>query len=176
MPKHSLNDVIDATITLLHNPNAKIILIPDPCQRCEIINTDWKKISQNGFGHYVQRGIIDIEQTKSGNFILHVRSTPDLVTMNSVMEKIDLLIKNNILIQIQNIEDHSTEYELDIHIILKKGADPNYVKQILYKNTALEDMKRVNMEVIDGVEIRQMGYKAYILTCDYKKQRLDFIR
>lgn len=163
VPKHSLNDVIDATITLLHNPNAKVVLIPDPCQRCEIIDTDWKKISQNGFGYYIQRGIIDIEQSKSGNFILHVRSTPDLVTMNSVMEKIDLLIKNNILIQIQNIEDHSTEYELDIHIILKKGADPNYVKQILYKNTALEDMKRVNMEVIDGVEIRQMGYKAYIL-------------
>lgn len=163
VPKHSLNDVIDATITLLNNPNAKIVLIPDPCQKCEIIDTDWKKISTTGYGFYTQRGIIEICTNKSGNYVLRIRSTPDLVTANSVLEKIDSLIKSNILIQIQNIEDHSLEYELDIHIILKKGADPEYVKQILYKNTSLEDVKRVNLEVIDGTEIRQMGYKAYIL-------------
>lgn len=49
VPKHSLNDVIDATISVLHNPNAKVVLIPDPCQVCEIIDTDWKKISNMGF-------------------------------------------------------------------------------------------------------------------------------
>ena len=163
VPKHSLNDVIDATIQLMHNPNSKIVLIPDPCQKCEIIDTDWKKISTTGFGYYTQRGIIDIEYNKNGNAVLHIRSTPDLVTMNSISEKIDELIKNNVLIQIQNIEDHSTELQLDIHIILKKGADPNYVKQVLYKNTALQDTKRINMEVIDGTEIRQLGYKAYIM-------------
>ena len=32
VPPHSLNDVIDATLSVLRNPNAKVILIPDPCQ------------------------------------------------------------------------------------------------------------------------------------------------
>lgn len=163
VPKHSLNDVIDATIQLLHNPNSKIILIPDPCQKCEIIDTDWKKISNMGFGYYTQRGIIQIDTAKNGNTILRIKSVPDLVTANSVVDKIEELIKDNILIQVQDIQDHSTEYELDIHIILKKGADPNYVKQVLYKNTMLQDTKRVNMEVIDGTEIKRVGYKAYLL-------------
>jgi DNA gyrase/topoisomerase IV subunit A len=41
VPHHSLNDVIDATIAVLHDPKAKVVLIPDPCQKCEIIDTDW---------------------------------------------------------------------------------------------------------------------------------------
>lgn len=163
VPKHSLNDVIDATLDVLHNPNAKVVLIPDPCQKCEIIDDgEWKKISNMGFGYYTQRGIIDIDTAKNGNYILRIKSTPDLVTANSVIEKIEKLVKDNILIQISDIQDHSTEYELDIHIILKKGADPNYVKQTLYKHTMLQDTKRVNMEVIDGTEIRRISYKAYI--------------
>ena len=53
VPKHSLNDVIDATINLLHNPNSKVVLIPDPCLPCELVDTDWKKISNMGFGYFI---------------------------------------------------------------------------------------------------------------------------
>ena len=162
VPKHSLNDVIDATITLLHNPNAKIALIPDPCQKCEVIDTDWQKISNMGFGYFYERGIIEINTMKNGNQFLSIKSTPDLVTANSVLERIEELIKNNNIVQISDIQDHSTEEGLDIWLILKKGSDANYVKQTLYKNTALQDLKRVNLEVIDGTEIKRVSYKAYI--------------
>ena len=162
VPPHSLNDVIDATLSVLHNPNAKVILIPDPCQKCEIINTDWKKISNMGFGLFTERGIIETNTMKNGIQYLSIRSTPDLVTANSVMDKIEELIKNNILIQVSDIQDHSTEECLDIRLILKKGADPNYVKQMLYKNTSLQDTKRVNLQVINDTEICSISYKAYI--------------
>ena len=162
VPPHSLNDVIDATLSVLHNPNAKVVLIPDPCQKCEIINTDWKKISNMGFGLFTERGIIEINTMKNGIQYLSIRSTPDLVTANSVMDKIEELIKNNILIQVSDIQDHSTEECLDIRLILKKGADPNYVKQMLYKNTSLQDTKRVNLQVINDTEICSISYKAYI--------------
>lgn len=162
VPKHSLNDVIDATIEVLHNPKAKVALIPDPCHRCEIVDTDWKKISNMGFGYFTERGIIEIEQLKSGASTLHIRSVPDLIFPNRVMENIEELIKNNKLIGIDDIQDHSSEEELDIWIMLKKGADPNYVRQVLYSNTPLQDTKRVNMEVIDGVEVKRVSYKAYI--------------
>ena len=162
VPKHSLNDVIDATLNVLHNPKAKVILIPDPCQKCEIIDTDWKKISNMGFGYYTERGIIDTVTMKNGIQYLSIRSVPDLTTANNIMEKIEELIKKNILVQISDIQDHSTEEALDIRIILKKGADANYVKQALYKNTAIQSTKRVNLEVIDGTEINRISYKAYI--------------
>jgi DNA gyrase/topoisomerase IV subunit A len=92
-PKHSLNDVIDATIDVLHNPKAKVVLIPDPCQKCEVIDTDWKKISNTGYGYYIERGIIDIEHNnKTGIDTLHIRSTPDLIFYDSIDEKIENLI------------------------------------------------------------------------------------
>ena len=164
MHKHSLNDVIDATIDVLRNPNAKVVLIPDPCQRCEIVEADWKNISNMGFGYFIERGIVDIEYNpKTNQPILHIRSTPDLVFADSVMEKIEDLVKENKLVQIQDIQDHSTEEELDILLILKKGSDAEYVKQVLYKNTSLQDKKRVNMQVMVGNEIMRMSYKAYIV-------------
>lgn len=162
VPKHSLNDVIDATLSVLRNPNAKVVLIPDPCQKCEIVDTDWKKISNTGYGYYTQRGIIATEHCKDGHDILHLRSMPDLVFSDSVMGKIEDLIKDKKLIGITDIQDHSTDDQLDIWLILKKGADSNYVRQVLYKNTAIQDEKRVNMEVIDGTEVKRISYKAYI--------------
>ena len=162
-PKHSLNDVIDATIAVLHDPKAKVVLIPDPCQKCEIIDTDWKKISNTGYGYYIERGIIDIEHNnKTGIDTLHILSTPDLIFYDSVAEKIENLIKDKKLVQIADIQDHSTENQLDIHIVLKRGSDPNYVKQVLYKNTPLQDTKRINMQVINDTDVSRISYKAYI--------------
>jgi DNA gyrase subunit A len=163
VPHHSLNDVIDATIAVLHDPKAKVVLIPDPCQKCEIIDTDWKKICNSGFGYFTERGIIETtHDDKKGIDTLHIKSVPDLIFSDSIVEKIEELIKENKLVQISDIQDHSTEEELDIRLILKKGSDPNYVKHVLYSNTSLEETKRVNMEVIDGTEIKRISYKAYI--------------
>ena len=162
IPCHSLNDVIDATLTLLHNPNSKIVLVPDQCMQCEIVNTDWKKISNMGFGNYTVRGIIKIVDDKHGQY-LSIRSTPDMVWSDGIMEKIEELIKENKLIQVADIQDHSTDEQLDLRIYLKHGADANYVKQVLYKNTQLQVTKRVNLEVLNGMEIQRLSYKAYLL-------------
>jgi len=163
VPKHSLNDVIDATLAVLKNPQAKVILIPDPCQKCEIVDTDWKKISNMGFGYFTERGIIEIEHNqKLGCPILHLKSVPDMIFADTVTDKINDLIKENKLVQITDIQDHSTEEQLDIWLILKKGSDPEYVRQVIYKNTPIQDTKRVNMEVIMDDEIKRVSYKAYI--------------
>jgi len=163
IPKHNLGEVIDATIAVLRDPNAKVVLVPDPCQKSEIVDTDWKKISNSGFGYYTERGKIEIEHNaKTDTDILHILSTPDLVFYDNVAAKIEDLIKEKKLVQIADIQDHSTDEQLDIHIILKKHSDPEYVKQVLYKNAGLQDTKRVNMLVIDGTEIGRISYKAYI--------------
>ena len=163
VPKHSVNDVIDATLDVMHNPNAKVVLIPDPCQPCEIIDADWKKISNTGFGNYKVRGKIETVTRPDGIVYLRILSTPDLVYLNSVIEEIEDLIKKNVLIQIADMQDHSSEFALDFWIILKKGADPEYVKQVLYKSTSLQSTRRVNLEVIVNDEIKRISYKAYIL-------------
>ena len=174
VPRHSLNDVIDAALNVLHDPKAKVILIPDPCQKCEVIDTDWKKISNMGFGYYTQRGIIKITQDDKGIYTIHMLSMPDLITANSVVDSIQALIKDNKLPQIADIQDHSSADALDIWLILKKGADPEYVKQVLYKSTKLQDTKRVNCEVVMDDEIKRISYKAYLVSFIENRKIIKF--
>lgn len=163
IPHHNLADVIDATVALLDNPKAKVILIPDQCQACEIVDTDWKKISNLGYGYFTVRGKTKITHYKDGTESIHILSVPDLIFSDTVKSEIEELIKKKILVQIADIQDHTTkDNQLDLEIILKYGADVNYVRQVLYKNTSLQVNKRVNMEVVNGTEIQRLSYKAYL--------------
>ena len=165
-PMHSLNDVIDATIALLHDPTTPIFLIPDPCQKCEVINADWETISATGMGKYKQRAIITIEENgaRNGRDVVRVLSTPDMVTWDSVREQIDTLINNHELPQIDAIEDHSLPDNagLNIEIILKKNADAEYVRSVLYAKTKLTDTKSINFKIVDGLDCKTIGYAEYI--------------
>jgi len=164
-PMHSLNDVIDATIALLHDPTAPVILIPDPCQKCQVINADWETISAIGMGKYKQRAQIDINVgARNGKDVIVISSTPDMVTWDSVRDQIDALINNHELPQIEAIEDHSypDNAGLNIEIVLKRNADSEYVKSVLYAKTKLTDTKSINFKIVDGLDCKTIGYAEYI--------------
>ena len=174
IPPHSLNDVIDATIKVLHDPSAPVVLIPDPCDKCEIVNTNWKKICNQGMGYFTERGIIDTVTDSKGNVYLSIRSTPDLVWVKDIVEKIEETIKAGKIIQITDIQDHSERDQLDVRLYLRRGSDPEYVKQMLYKYTQLQATKRVNFQVIINDEIRRISYKAYILNFIENRRNIKF--
>ena len=164
VPSHNLGEVIDATIALLDNPNAKVVLIPDPPMACEIVDTNWKQISNSGYGKYIVRGHIDtIKDDKTGVYTLCIKSVPELVFTNSVKEKIEELIVSKKLIQIDDIVDASTDDQCDLRLVLKPGSDPDYVKQVIYNNTPVQVSQRVNMEVLVGLDIQRISYKAYLV-------------
>ena len=78
IPKHNLGEVIDATINLIKNPNAPVVLIPDQCMPCDIIDTNWKSICNKGRGKFKVRARIDIEKHNECYWLI-VKSTPDMV-------------------------------------------------------------------------------------------------
>ena len=162
IPKHNFNEVIDATIKLIKDPDASIELIPDHCMPCEIIKTNFKAIGDKGQGNYKVRGIIDIEEYK-GRQALVIKSTPDLVFLNSVTDKLEELILSNKIIGIQDTAEEHTNFNMRYVIILKKGADPNFVKEMIYKNTSMESTSIVNFETLNGLEPIRMSYKSYLL-------------
>lgn len=169
IPSHNLAEVIDATLALMDNPDAEVVLVPDHCMPCEIINTDFAKISNAGFGHYKVRGKIDIEQYK-GKQALIIKSVPNLTSLNNITDKIEDLIKKKKIIQIDNCFDESTVTDMRYVIVLKAGADPNYVKDVIYKNTGVEQTLRVNFETLNGLNPLRMSYKSYLLSfIDFRK-------
>lgn len=165
IPRHNLNEVIDATLALIQNPDANIELVPDhcmPCYICQDKKNQFKEISNKGFGTYKVRGIIEIGEFK-GNPALFIKSIPDLTFLDSITDKIESLVETNKLIQIQTCYDKSTEEGINYVIVLKKGSDPNYVREVIYKNTPIEQNCRVNFEVLDGINPLRMSYKSYLL-------------
>lgn len=169
VPKHAVNDVIDATINLIYHPEDPVILIPDQCQPCEIVKTNFKLISNTGHGSFVARGIIEIgnaegiDKYNASYPALFIKSTPDMVSMLKVEESIsDLIEKDKLLPQIINMFDNSDPDQIDFVIVLKKGSDPKYVRDLLYKKTELQKTFTVNCEVLDGIQPLRMSYKSYL--------------
>ena len=177
IPPHNIVEVIDATIALIKNPNARIVLYPDQCMPCQIIDADFKKISNTGVGKFIVRGIIDIEEVNVHighnkknvkRTCLVIKSTPDLVTLNAIKDKLDSLIKDKVITQIVDIiEDHYSDKDGIEHmrmiLPLAIGADPNYVRDMIYKNTSMQSTVAENFEVLDGLHPVIMGHKQYLL-------------
>ena len=171
IPTHNINEVIDATIKLIDNPNAQVVLIPDQCMACEIVEANWKRISNSGNGKFKVRGVVTIEVTDKGksneHYMLVIRSIPDGVTLDDgkdtgIHYQINKLIEEGKLPQITEILEDSHDKDLRYQIHLKKGADPYYVRDYLYKSTMLEKPQSVNFEVLNGIEMTRMSYKSYL--------------
>lgn len=180
IPTHNLVEVCEATRELLKNPDADIILVPDACQPCTIIGdrNTFKQISHTGIGKYKVRGntkIIEEKSKKSGNThtVIQITSLPDGVPTSTIIDKLDEMISNKELPMIQDVMDASTGV-VDIRIKLKKGADPEYVRQVLFTKTQLQVSVSVNFEVVDGVNPCRMSYKSYLQNFINQRARTKF--
>lgn len=172
IPCHNINEVIDATLNLIDNPDAPIVLVPDQCMPCEIIDANWKQICNSGNGSFKVRAKIDIEIEDKGkaneHYMLVVKSTPDRVWIDDgkdtgVHYQINELIEKGRLPQITDLVENSHDKDMRYEIHLKKGSDPNYVRDYLYKATSLQVTQSVNFEVLNGIEpMERMSYKSYL--------------
>lgn len=165
IPPHNLVEVIEATRLLMQNPNAEFILIPDLCQSCDIINTDWKAINDTGRGSFKVRGKVLTETDKKGNYTLRVTSLPEYVSTTSIYEKVLKMVEEKQLPMIKDIFNNLKDEKPDIVIQLKPGADPNYVKQVLYAKTDVQKNMTVNFEAVDtnGIDTKRFSYREYLL-------------
>lgn len=168
IPTFNLNEVLEATRHLIRHPEDPVVLIPDHCQPCYILDTDWRKISETGRGSYRVRGIVEIGEFK-GDPAIFIRSLPNGVSTATIMEALNKIIAAKQLPMVKDINDATTKDAVEIIISLKKGSDPYYVKELLYVKTKVQDTCTVNFEVVDGVDPRRMGYKEYLLS--FLKQR-----
>lgn len=168
IPPHNINEVIDAIISLMHNPDQKITLIPDTCMECEIFDDGkWDEISNQGYGFYTSRGMMHLEENYSNDYVknrtaLVITSLPHMTYLDQIIEQIDGLITKKKLIQIDGYYEESRDDDLRFVIVLKPGADPEYVKNVLYQNTSLQQTNRINFEMLNGLEIIRPSYTEYL--------------
>lgn len=159
--KHNINEVIDETRKLLRNPKHEIVLKPDQCMNCDIIDTDWKAIANTGHGSYIVRGRMIVIPEVTNKMIkdnkkllglpaVEIISTPDYVTLNAVKDKITKLLEDKILPQVIDIcsNESKDETEMGCLIILKKGSDPKFVMDMIYKHTEMQHTVTENYQIL----------------------------
>ena len=174
IPVHNVIETLEVTRHLLKNPDYKFILVPDQCQPTYIIDTDWNKINEYG-GKFTVRGIVKKgvyrgARDKEDYPALYILSTPDGVYSDQIRVQLEELAEKKQVPMIRDIYDNTKGNHVEIIIQLNKGSDIEYVKRLLYKKTSIEVSKRVNFEIIDGIDSKNISYRDYLLRwIEYRK-------
>lgn len=179
MPPHNINEVIDATINFMDHPDLPVVLVPDQCMSCDIIATNWQEMCRNGEGNFKVRGRVEIKKyegvpdpnNKKKRIYdkryedldtIVIRSLPDHVSMSTIVTAVNEMVSDKKLPQIIDSLSASTETEPYHIFVLAKGSDPNYVKNLLYKKTKLQNTQIVRLYAMVGTELVRFSYTSYI--------------
>ena len=161
IPPHNLAEVIDATKAMIKNNQLsthelmKYIKGPDfPTGGIVVNQDDLEKIYETGQGKLRMRGKVEIEQVKGGKERLVITEIPYTMmgaNIGKFLNDIASLVETKKTTDIVDISNQSSKAGIRIVLELKKGADVERLKNLLYKKTRLEDTFGVNMlAVADG--------------------------
>ena len=158
IPPHNLSDVIDATVTLIDEPETdiddliKIIKGPDfPTGATILGRRGAKEAYRTGRGSVLVRSKTEFEETKRGKQQIIVTEIPFQVNKARLLEKIAELIKDKKIDGISEVRDESNREGTRIVIELKREANPQITLNRLFKQTQLqESYSMIMIALVDG--------------------------
>ncbi len=159
IPPHNLNEVVDACLHLLKNPEAtidelmEIIPAPDfPTAGIIYGLNGVREGYRTGRGKVVMRAKCHFEDIDRGQRqSIIVDEIPYQVNKKTLLERIAELVHEKKIEGISHIQDESDKSGMRIVIDLKRGEVPEVVLNNLYKQTQLQDTFGMNMvALIDG--------------------------
>ena len=180
IPPHNLTESCNAIIATIDNPQitieelCSIIQGPDFPTGAEIIGR--KGIIEaytRGKGALKIRSVIDIEQKKDKKKLV-VKQIPYQVNKAQLVEDIAKLVKDKKISDISDLRDESDRDGIRIVIELKKDANPEIVKNLLYNFSRLEDTFGINMVALVGSEPKLLSLKSYLQ--NYVGHRITIVR
>src|ERR1700754_593884 len=159
IPPHNLNEIVDACLHLLKNPEAtideliEIVPAPDfPTAGIIYGVTGVRDGYRTGRGRVVMRALTHFEEIDRGQrMAIIVDDLPYQVNKRSLLERIAELVNEKKLEGISDIRDESDKSGMRVVIELKRGEVPEVILNNLYKQTQLQDTFGMNMvALVDG--------------------------
>ncbi|MFM1981206.1 MAG: hypothetical protein RLZ68_2471, partial [Pseudomonadota bacterium] len=153
IPPHNLNEVVDACLHLLKNPQASIddlmdiIPAPDFPTAGIIYGINGVKDGyRTGRGRVVMRAKCHFEDIDKGaRQAIIVDELPYQVNKKTLQERMAELVHEKKIEGISHIQDESDKSGMRLVIELKRGEVPEVVLNNLYKQTQLQDTFGINM-------------------------------
>ena len=161
IPPHNLGEVLDGVIAYMKNPDIttgemmQYIPGPDfPTGGIVANKDDIPAIYESGQGKIKIRGKVEVEKGKGGKDRLVITEIPYTMigaNIGKFLNDVYGLVESKTTNDIVDITNQSSKEGIRIVLELKKGADVEALKNLLYKKTKLEDTFGVNMlAVADG--------------------------
>jgi DNA gyrase subunit A len=153
IPPHNLNEVVDACLHMLNNPEATVEdlmeIIPAPdFPTAGIIHGigGVKEGYRTGRGKVIMRARCHFEDIDKGQReSIIVDELPYQVNKKTLLERIAELVTEKKIEGISHIQDESDKSGMRVVIELKRGEVPEVVLNNLYKQTQLQDTFGINM-------------------------------
>ncbi len=170
IPPHNLNEVVDATIHLLENPEASIddlltfIKGPDFPTSAEVYDGGAvREMYHTGRGGIVMRSKTQIEEMKGGKNAIIVTEIPYQVNKADLVSKIADLVRDKKITGITDLRDESSREGIRIVIELKRDAFPKKILNQLFKFTLLQKTFNLNMiALVKGIHPRLLNLKEVL--------------
>ncbi len=153
IPPHNLNEVVNACLHLLRNPEAsidelmEIIPAPDfPTAGIIYGINGVREGYRTGRGRVVMRARCHFEDIDRGQRqAIVVDELPYQVNKKTLQERIAELVHEKKIEGISHIQDESDKSGMRLVIELKRGEVPEVILNNLYKQTQLQDTFGINM-------------------------------
>ena len=172
IPTHNLGEVIDAVKAYMKNDAIstkqlmKYIKGPDfPTGGIVVNKDDLLNIYETGQGKIKIRGKVEIEDLKGGKKQLVISEIPYTMIgtgISKFLNDVANLVETKKTTDIADISNQSSKEGIRIVLELKKGADAENLKNMLYKKTRLEDTFGVNMLAVADGRPETLGLKKII--------------
>ena len=167
IPPHNLNEVVDGVIAYMKNneiTNEELLQYiqgPDFPTGGIVVNKDeLLSIYEKGTGKIKLRGKVEIEKGKAGRNLLVITEIPYTMigaNIGKFLNDVAGLVESKKTTDIVDISNQSSKEGIRIVLELKKGADVENLKNLLYKKTKLEDTFGVNMLAVADGKPETMG-------------------
>ena len=167
IPPHNLNEVVEALIAVIKNPNLEenklldIIPGPDfPTGGEILLSNGIKETYLKGRGSIPMRGIAHIEEINPGKG-KHKRSgiiiteLPYQLNKSAWIEKLAELVNNGKVNGIADIRDESDREGMRIVVDIKRDSDPKKILDYLYQKTSLQsNFGAILLALVDGQPVQ----------------------
>ena len=167
IPPHNFGEVIDGVIAYMKNPDIntqqmmQYIQGPDFPTGGIVANKDeLLAIYSTGSGKIKIRGKVEVESVKGGKERIVITEIPYTMigaNIGKFLNDIYSLVETKKTSDIVDITNQSSKEGIRIVIELRKGADVENIKNLLYKKTKLEDTFGVNMLAVAEGKPETMG-------------------
>ena len=179
IPPHNLNEVVDACLALLANPEMTIDelidIVPAPDFPTAAIIYGVSGVREGyrtGRGRVVMRGKTHFEPIKGSNDrqAIIIDELPYQVNKRTLLEKVSELVNDKKIEGISDLRDESDKSGMRVVIELKRGEVPEVVLNCLYKQTQLQDTFGMNMVALVDGQPRLLNLKQ-MLDCFLSHRR-----